>query len=50
MPNFKKRTSFSECCYHWKFILFPVPDPRNDYVDLQQMNSDQDIKGRLLRL
>lgn len=28
-------------------IFFPVPDPRNDYVDLQHMNSDQDIKGTL---
>lgn len=28
-------------------IFFPVPDPRNDYVDLQHMNSDQDIKGKL---
>ncbi|XP_056018500.1 nuclear factor 1 X-type-like isoform X7 [Ostrea edulis] len=30
--------------YLANFIHSYVPDPRNDYVDLQQMNSDQDIK------
>lgn len=30
--------------YLANFIHSYVPDPRNDYVDLQQMNSEQDIK------
>lgn len=30
--------------YLANFIHSYVPDPRNDYVDLQHMNSDQDIK------